>query len=352
MKDYFKSVLKHFICWTPALIFWTFIRGFGHEVSRPLDLPELSILQYARIHLALGMAAGIIFGSLDYVYQRFVYKKLPFGRTLLVGTFTYLAAIFLFLSFGVRAFTRILQVELTQQVYTEFIFSSQAVLLIVYCFIVGFVIDFVREVDKKFGPGNLWKMLKGSFYHPREEQRIFMFLDLKSSTAIAEKLGHRLYSELIQSCFRDISEIVRKYNAEVYQYVGDEIVLSWPLVNRKPDLRCLHFYYAFNDLLVEKKKYYESHFGLIPEFKAGLEAGNVMVAEVGEIKREIAYHGDVLNTASRIQDCCNQLNANLLISERVQAELGNQASYHFRFVGDIPLRGKTGNTRLYAVRKT
>jgi len=32
-----------------------------------------------------------------------------------------------------------------------------------------------------------------------------------------------------------------------------------------------------------------------------------VVAEVGEIKTEIAYHGDTINTAARIQEQCNVL---------------------------------------------
>jgi adenylate cyclase len=38
----------------------------------------------------------------------------------------------------------------------------------------------------------------------------------------------------------------------------------------------------------------------VPEFKGALHGGNVVVSEVGKYKSEIAYHGDVLNTTSRM----------------------------------------------------
>lgn len=62
---------------------------------------------------------------------------------------------------------------------------------------------------------------------PREEDRIFLFLDLNSSTVLAEELGHIRYSELSKCCLADLALSVKKYKATVYQYVGDEAVLSW-----------------------------------------------------------------------------------------------------------------------------
>ena len=78
------------------------------------------------------------------------------------------------------------------------------------------------------GKGNLLKIVTGQFYVPKEDRRIFMFLDLRSSTAVAERLGHVQYSLLIQDCFRDLA-VVEDFMAEVYQYVGDEAVLVWKI---------------------------------------------------------------------------------------------------------------------------
>jgi adenylate cyclase len=77
-----------------------------------------------------------------------------------------------------------------------------------------------------------------------------------------------------------------------------------------------------------------------------LDAGLVTVAEVGEIKKELAYHGDVLNTASRIQGMCNQLDARLLISERLRNRL-TWDGQDFELLGDIKLKGKEESVRIY-----
>ncbi|MHA1992727.1 MAG: hypothetical protein ACW98A_17360 [Candidatus Hodarchaeales archaeon] len=60
----------------------------------------------------------------------------------------------------------------------------------------------------------------GKYHHPKEEKRTFMFMDLKSSTTYAEKLGHIEYNKLIQDCFFDLTDVVAENNANIYQYVG------------------------------------------------------------------------------------------------------------------------------------
>jgi len=348
---YLKVVLRHAIIWFLAFVFWVIMREFGQEVILREERERMLFGQRVVFHIVLGIGAGFIFGSLEYLFDKYIYKRLSFGRTVLVGAITYLIAIILLVSFGMRAFTRITDTEMNVKTYTDFVFSGEMILIIFYCFIVGFLIDIFREIDKKFGPGNLWKMLMGEFYHPKEEQRIFMFLDLKNSTGIAEKLGHHEYSKLIQDCFSDVSEVVLKYKASIYQYVGDEIVLTWTIKDGLEDLNCINFFFAYKEKLVNNSLVYQGKYDLVPEFKAGLEMGSVMVAEVGELKREIAYHGDVLNTASRIQGCCNTYNRSMLISENIEQTIRESLTDQTQLLGDIQLRGKQKNIKIYAVEE-
>lgn len=339
-RKYIKIILRHCIVWFAAFSFWMLMREFGHEVIQEGREAEMNLLQRLIFLLVLSIVSGLIFGNLEFLFDKYIYKKLSFGKTVLLGSVSYLIAVWLLVTFGMRVFTNILNLDMNWTIYSEYLFSGEMLLLVVYCFIVGFFIDLFREIDKKFGPGNLWKMLKGEFYHPKEEQRIFMFLDLKNSTGIAEQLGHHLYSELIQDCFHDVSEIVLKFKASIYQYVGDEIVLTWTVRDGLEDLNCIKFFFAYRQKLSNSSLAYHAKYNLVPEFKAGLEMGSVMVAEVGDLKREIAYHGDVLNTASRIQGCCNTYNRSILISENIEHTVRDSLADHTQLLGDIQLRGK------------
>ena len=91
-------------------------------------------------------------------------------------------------------------------------------------------------------------------------------------------------------------------------------------------------------------------YGQKPFFKAGINVGKVMVAEVGQTKKEIAYHGDTINTAARIQGKCNEYNSELLVSRAVVEALGDHGEYETKLVGDIPLKGKSKHVAIYKVK--
>lgn len=112
---------------------------------------------------------------------------------------------------------------------------------------------------------------------------------------------------------------------------------------------CPRFFYAFQERLKAKKEYFQLHYGVCPEFKAGVHCGQVTVAEVGEIKTEIAYHGDVLNTASRIQSLCNQYEKQLLVSESILQRLDENDRRLATFVAEAELRGKEATTKIYSL---
>jgi adenylate cyclase len=173
-----------------------------------------------------------------------------------------------------------------------------------------------------------------------------MFLDLKSSTTIAEKIGHKKYSELIQECFKDIS-IIGKYGGEVYQYVGDEAVFTWDADKKNAHRKCIEAFYAFQARIEKKKDLYLTKFGVVPLFKAGIHGGTVMVAEVGILKKEIAFHGDTINTAARIQALCNEKDKIFLASDYFQVLADENNSILLEHMGDIILKGRKGTTKLY-----
>ena len=176
-----------------------------------------------------------------------------------------------------------------------------------------------------------------------------MFLDMKSSTTITEKLGNITYSRLIQECFSDLTESAVLHKVEIYQYVGDEAVLSWKKDDGITKNHCIYAFYDFQRSLEQKRSYYEKKYGIFPEFKAGLNSGPVVVTEVGIIKRDIAYHSDVLNTAARIQGMCNKLNSKLLISEQLTDLLIPDKNLVFEDAGVFELRGKQSGVRLFKV---
>ncbi len=109
-------------------------------------------------------------------------------------------------------------------------------------------------------------------------------------------------------------------------------------------------YFTFMNTINERAAYYTKKYGLVPFFKAGVNLGDVTIAEVGRIKKEIAFHGDTVNTAARIQTMCNKLHQGLLISESLKNKLSETDAFSIKQLGSMELKGKQKEVNLYAVK--
>ena len=310
--------LQLIVVWTLAFMLFSFLRNFGWPAAMGFTPKNYFA---PGLNLALGAIVGTAYFLIEVLMNRRTFRRLSFLRWaglksvlhLLLALGLFALAILFFPIFNPAADEAV--------VFREFFFSRLMVVSLVYFSVVSLIITLFIQMNQKMGRGILKNMLLGKYHHPREEERIFLFIDLKSSTTIAERLGHVWYSRLIQDCFADITDAVVKHNAEIYQYVGDEVILCWESAAGIKRNRCIEAYFTFTQLLIRRSAYYEKHYGLQPIFKAGAHVGRMTVAEVGLIKRELAYHGDVLNTAARIQSKCNALGEQLLISPALASAL-------------------------------
>mgnify|MGYP001950479846 CR=1 FL=1 len=112
---------------------------------------------------------------------------------------------------------------------------------------------------------------------------------------------------------------------------------------------CSSDFFNFKNQLNRKQEYYQKNYDCSPFFKAGLHSGIVTVTEVGKYKKEIAYHGDTINTAARIQGQCNSLEHEFLTSEQLKNQLSNH-DYEFQKMGDTVLKGKAEETVLFGIQ--
>ena len=296
---------------------------------------------------------GLILAYFDDLRINSPLMRQGFGIVILVKGISYLLTIIVIVLLVSFSFLFVMGSDLAQATerHRAFSQSSYVVVIIVYGGIVSLIISFIKQVDSKAGPGNLFSLLVGKYQSPKVEDRLFMFLDLKNATPYAEKLGHYKYSRMLQDCFLDITKVISKHYAEVYQYVGDEIVLSWKTPLGINQANCLQLFFGFLNILEKRAMYYMKQYGIVPEFKAGLNCGHVTVAEIGSFKREIAYHGDVINTASRIQCQCNVYNKNILVSGQLVNRLKNRNGFKFEFAKAAKLKGKKLPVEIYSVEK-
>jgi adenylate cyclase len=205
------------------------------------------------------------------------------------------------------------------------------------------------QINSLHRKGELMNFILGRYHKPREVERIFCFIDLKDSTTIAEKLGHFGFASFLKDYYSDITEALRKTNAQIYQYVGDEVVLTWSFKRGLEDNNVIHCFFEMKKIINNLKAKYIAKYGVYPEFKAGMHGGKVIVTWVGELKKEITYLGDVVNTTARIQEDCKRLGKDFLISEELLNRISGLGNIKASFVEETIPRGREKSVRLYSL---
>lgn len=217
--------------------------------------------------------------------------------------------------------------------------------------LMSFAVNALHQISRKLGPGVILNWLTGKYHTPREEERIFMFLDLKNSTPLGEKLGNISFSKLVQDFFHDLTDPVVETGGEVSHYIGDEAVLSWKPRKGLENANCIRCFFLMQEAIKGRSEQYLTRYGIIPEFKAGVHIGPVIATEVGDIKSEIVFHGDVLNTTARIIGKCTELDSDLLVSGALQERLVLPDGLQARSLGMHQLKGKEHEIEIIAVSR-
>jgi len=299
--------------------------------------------------------AGVLGGGMIVFVLRKRFQRLPLGLGLVNYALTFViliavvtvAASFLYLSLNMNLPPY--HPEVVDYVQ-RYLFADYGFLLNLLTWsTIAFLTVLALQINDNYGQGVFKNMLLGRYHQPKQEDRIFMFLDIKGSTRIAEELGNIQYFKLLSKFFLDTSNPVLESSGEIYQYVGDEVVISWPLKVGLENSQALTCFFKIEDTIMDKASEYKKLFGLVPNFKAGLHFGEVTIGEVGSLKKDIVFSGDVLNTTSRIQDQCNQFGVNLLVSKKLLDLMPEAQHYHTRKLKEIALRGKQRPVTLYSV---
>ncbi|MBT0608412.1 adenylate/guanylate cyclase domain-containing protein [Aequorivita echinoideorum] len=271
-------------------------------------------------NLIVAISAGIIGGIFTVNLMERWLRRLVFWKALIYLILAYTATALLVGTIGALYLN---SEEIGLPYYSWEVLSQVPVFFATWLFIKNYFIWLlivlitliVLMVNDKYGPGVFPDYLRGKYFRPKHERRIFMFADIKNATGIAESLGEEKYFNFLKDFFRHIAPAIVQTHAEVYQYVGDEVVVSWKMkwgLKRGNAIQC---FYSMKQIIAYKAPKYLKKYGVVPNFKVGYHFGTVMVGEIGQIKRDIAFSGDVLNTTSRIQSMCNELGVEILASK-------------------------------------
>jgi adenylate cyclase len=216
-------------------------------------------------------------------------------------------------------------------------------------FLAGITIIRVRQL---LGRRAFLSLVTGRYRRPIEEERVFLFMDVVGSTAFARRYGDLRAQEFLGEVFASLAPHVRKHHGEIDDYVGDCVIVTWPMREGIDRGRCIRCLYDVLDDIERDRDWWQKQFGIVPQLSAALHGGPIVTAEIGVFHHKITYFGDVVNTTARIETLCKSLKQPHLISQDLFARLTLPEGVEAEPQGAHAVKGRDEPLSVLSLRRT
>ncbi len=206
-------------------------------------------------------------------------------------------------------------------------------------------------MSRKIESSVMLNMISGKYRTPKEETRVFMSIDLNNSTEIAEKLGEEEFFDFLNKFYFDLTPAIIETNGQIYRYVGDQVLISWPVGSKAQNGDCLRTYFLAKNELSKQSEEYFTRWGLKPTFKAAFHAGTVVSGEIGDIKSQFVFHGKALHIVALIEKQCKSIGASVLLSSDFTKLIDLPKFYRLKHCSSIKFDEQTDIIDLYTVER-
>ena len=342
LKKYrYRLVLSIALSWTLIDLFIVLV--FGHPVD--------GIFKHVLLRGVIVLLMSAVMGYLLVFVLRKRFRNYLLWESLLLKSISLILAAFI-MNLLLYSFSSIQSSIPIRNSFRNFFYEIEHVNLLLqklsYWMVLILLTQLVIEINEKYSPGVFVDILLGKYVNPKTEKRIVVFIDLNDSTTIAEKLGHMQYFKFIREFIYHISNALIEYGGRIYQYVGDEIVVSW-MYSEKNSKRCLKSIIEARKNIQKESTKFKRDFDIIPEFRVGIHMGDVTVGEIGVIKKDIAMSGDTMNTTARIRSACSDMNKKFIVSKDF-FETSGLEDFQAESLGLVELKGKSREIELFHLK--
>lgn len=280
-----------------------------------------------------------LFGVAAAVSRRL--RRLPVAVHIVLGLAASLAVVLAALQIGAITGAWVARVPADRAIGVDDVLFSLAI---------SAVFVAVTALDRMVGHEVLLGIFTGRYLTPRAERRVFLFADLAGSTALAERLGDLAFHRYLDDLFCELAEPIARHRGRIYRYVGDEVIVTW---RDRGDgravadaLACVR---ACAALTRARAWHFTAAYGSAPRLRYALHAGPVVTGKMGDVKREIVFLGDTVNTAARLEETARIQDCDLVVSQAVLARLDLPDGLAARLLPDGAIRGKSESVPVYAI---
>jgi adenylate cyclase len=214
---------------------------------------------------------------------------------------------------------------------------------------ISVVINLGFGIANIVGGRALMNFITGRYHSPVSEDRFVLFVDIAGSTGLAEQLGGIAIHRLLDQIFRLLTQAVVDYRGDVLDYVGDEVIVTWPERDGAVDCRPLRCFLAMRDELTRAANQLQREFGVAPRIRGSLHFGPVIIGEIGDVKRAIVFNGDVMNTAARLEEYSRKVDGGFVVSRAAMDRFTTPPPFGVRNLGQIEIRGRADGIEVFGI---
>ena len=304
----------------------------------------------------IGFFGGIIIAVFEFKIFNPQYRKLSFLTVLILKTILYFLS-FLVLIIGIKAFIDswfkgLSFVDyLASPDFRNFVLNEDFDVILTYTFLLLSITTFSLQISRKIGYSMMLDIITGRYHTPSEEERIFMLLDIKSSTSITELLGDLKYHQFLNDFYYDITKCILTAKGNIYRYVGDEIIVYWKMNAGLKNANCLQTYNLIKFVMKSQSAKYYNKYGLVPEFITCFHSGKIVVGEIGEVKSQVVFSGETLSELQKLKKISSLYNRDLIISGYLVNKIKLPDNYHMEEMGYIPAVNYQEGEAVYALKE-
>lgn len=216
-------------------------------------------------------------------------------------------------------------------------------------FAVSLVGVLALRVTGFIGAKTLAYLLVGKYHRPVIERKVFLFLDMRDSTATVEAIGPIKAKALIGKFLFDFSKPITDNEGDIYVYTGDGLIAMWDWRDAIRSNNIVRAVDAIYQSVQRERAEYLDSYGRVPEFRIGVHGGDVVISEQGDAKRAIGVYGDTINIAARMEQQAKALGEQCIFSAAVADALAEDKG-RLEFIGEDRVKGISTPIALYKYR--
>ncbi len=223
-----------------------------------------------------------------------------------------------------------------------------------------------REIRRMFSSYVSPKIVEELISHPERaglggvrRTVTVLFSDIIGFTSLSEKLPPEEVVSMLNEYFKEMVDIIFRWDGTLDKFVGDEIMAFWGAPMEQPNHAELAVRCALN--MVHRLRELQDKWRLEGKEAVyagiGINTGEVILGNIGAEGKKMDYTliGDHVNLAARVEKLTRQYNANILITEfthkeleelLLKAEIGHAV---MKEVADVKVKGKEQSVKIYEI---